>query len=897
MREERVPSGEPIDLRLLEGSRRILAGRVDLFASGLDEAGRPAGPRLPIGSLGPGDWFSGPGSRGSAAAVPPDSHRVGILAVGRPGTDVAVHPAFDDEAVSGEKAAELRAGFRKWIETVGSLSGRSDPPGDAPPRPADPADGSETPGSPRECHAALLAQARGRLEEEEETRRKKIAGRDRAGERAFTRGLRRITAFLSPGHTAPPPEPAAADDPLAAACARVLAAAGVAEVRLRPAEPGRTDTAERIADHAREAGAGHRVVLLDRPRWWREDNGPLLAFEGAGERPVALLPRRSGGYDLEDPETGSRRRVTAEQARSLKREAHMFFAGLPDRPARLRDMARVGFRGMASDLRAVVFFGCFAGSLALAIPIGTGWLVGRIIPEQESGALLQLTLVLAGTTIGASVFDTLRAIGMIRLVGRFANQSQAAVFHRILRLPTSFFRLFASGDLAMRASGIGQILQIASRRAADALLGWLFALVSLAYLFFLNPLLALVATGLTAATLAVTLATNLLRFRWERRETERDGVLGSVVFQLLRGVSKLRSTGAERRAFARWSRPFAERNEARFRLRRAQGFVESFQAGVLVANSLVLFATVAYLLPGFSTGSFVAFMSAFGQLSAATAGLAAAATELLRIVPLLERVRPILEAAPERRPSANPPGRLRGGVAATHVDFSYAPGAPLVLRDVSLHAGPGEFVAIVGPSGSGKSTLFRLLLGFEDPSRGEISFDERNLENLDREAVRRQLGVVLQNGELLPGDIATNILGSKNLPVEKAWQAAGLAGLREEIEAMPMGMQTLLSEGAETVSGGQRQRILIARALVGDPAVLLLDEATSALDNRTQARVARSLASLRVTRIVIAHRLSTVRGADRIYVLDRGQVVEAGTYEDLMAEDGVFAALARRQIA
>ena len=220
-----------------------------------------------------------------------------------------------------------------------------------------------------------------------------------------------------------------------------------------------------------------------------------------------------------------------------------------------------------------------------------------------------------------------------------------------------------------------------------------------------------------------------------------------------------------------------------------------------------------------------------------------------------------------------------------------------MLEDVSLTAEPGEFVAIVGPSGAGKSTVFRLLLGFERPETGTVSYDGQSLGELDARAVRRQLGVVIQNARILAGPIFQNIVGAANLTLDDAWEAARIAGIAEDIERLPMGMHTFISDAAAAFSGGQRQRLLIARAVVARPRVLLFDEATSALDNRTQAAVSSALEQLQATRIVIAHRLSTIQHADRIVVLERGRIVEQGHYDELMESDGLFASLARRQIA
>jgi ABC-type bacteriocin/lantibiotic exporter with double-glycine peptidase domain len=264
---------------------------------------------------------------------------------------------------------------------------------------------------------------------------------------------------------------------------------------------------------------------------------------------------------------------------------------------------------------------------------------------------------------------------------------------------------------------------------------------------------------------------------------------------------------------------------------------------------------------------------------------------------MMERIKPILQEEPEAAGGAADPGDLSGQITLSDVSFRYGEDSPLALDNVSFNVDPGEFVAIVGPTGCGKSTLLRLLLGFETPTAGAVLFDGQEMTQLEVGAVRRQCGVVLQNGQLLAGDIKSNIIGSSGYTIEDAWTAARMAGIDKQIEAMPMGMHTVLSEGATTLSGGQRQRIMIARALVSRPRIILFDEATSALDNPTQKVVAESMRQLNATRIIIAHRLSSVAEADRVIVLDQGRIVQRGRYEELLADqDGLFASLASQQL-
>jgi ATP-binding cassette subfamily C protein len=299
---------------------------------------------------------------------------------------------------------------------------------------------------------------------------------------------------------------------------------------------------------------------------------------------------------------------------------------------------------------------------------------------------------------------------------------------------------------------------------------------------------------------------------------------------------------------------------------------------------------------GLTTGEFLAFAAAFGQFQAAALELSGAFLSILGVVPLYERAKPILDALPEVSTMKTHPGELSGAIEVKHAVFRYRADAPLALRDVSIKIPAGRFVAFVGPSGSGKSTLLRLLLGFETPESGSVYFDDQDLTGLDVQAVRQQIGVVLQNGRLSTGSVYQNIVGSAPLSMEDATQAARLAGLEEDIRALPMGMHTMIGEGGAGLSGGQRQRLMIARAIVRKPRMIFFDEATSALDNETQGIISRSLESLQATRVVIAHRLSTIVNADYIYVMEKGAVVQEGRYEDLIRREGPFADLARRQI-
>jgi NHLM bacteriocin system ABC transporter ATP-binding protein len=743
-------------------------------------------------------------------------------------------------------------------------------------------------------HRVLLTCVAINLAEAEAAERGRLRRRARAERRVVRATLERLADAAQGGGeedaSAPAPE-----EPLLAACRLVGSRLGI-DIQAPPGgtRRGRRDPVGAIARASRLRV--RRVVLSG--DWWRRDNGPLLAFLAPDERPVALLPVSPSRYELADPAAGKRSRLTGAAARAVLPFAYTLYRPFPARPLTVCDVFRFGFPGSGGDWARVALLGLAGGLLGLLTPVATGWIFDRIIPGAERNQLLVVVLALAAAALAGALFQLARGAAVLRAEARMEGAVQAGVWDRLLNLPAPFFRRYAAGDLASRALGIADIRQVLTDVALSSVLSFVFSLVYFALLFYYDVRLALLACGLFGALLLVTALVVRVQLRYQRRIYEARGKIAGLVLQLVTGIARLRVAGAEDRALAVWGRQFGAQRELSFRARSVANGLAAFNAAVPVVNLMALFAVVA-LLPsaGLSLGAFLAFSVAFAQVLSAALFLGSNITYAIQVVPLYERARPILEAVPEVDAARADPGDLGGDVEVSHVTFRYRPDGPPVLEDLSLHVRPGEIVAFVGPSGAGKSTLMRLLLGFEAPAAGSIYYDRADLAGLDLHAVRRQIGVVLQDGKVTAGDIFSNIVGASVLTLDDAWEAARLSGLDDDIARMPMGMHTVVPDGGGTLSGGQRQRLLIARAVVARPRILLFDEATSALDNETQARVARSLEGLKATRIVIAHRLTTVRNADRIYVLDRGRVVQQGCYGELLDQPGLFADLARRQLA
>jgi ATP-binding cassette subfamily C protein len=670
------------------------------------------------------------------------------------------------------------------------------------------------------------------------------------------------------------------------------------------------EAADLEAGHAGSLRA-RRVLLAT--GWWRSLGAAMLARAAdrrQSPRPgdaadvrgwIALVPRFLGGYralalasdgkPLEWP-------VDEAFAARLAPFAYTFHQTFERKPVTARALMTLAIGNDFRDVAIVMALGLFAALIGLLTPIATARLIDVAIPKALEGEIAQVVAGLALAGLSLIALEVLRSLAVLRVEGRSGIATQAAVLDRLISAPSRFFRLFSSGDLAQRLAGVNTVQRAITGAVVAIFVSTLFVAANVALMAAYSAALTSVALAVVGATVALSVAIGLARVKLGRRIEALDGRISALSFEYLSGIAKLRAGAAEARAFERWAAAYRERRV----FNRSSAYLANFETVVmsfLQPAATVLVLLVAWQLAqsprgGISTGTFVAFHAALFSLLGGVQSIIGTALDLLHLKPLWERAQPLLETLPETGGERALRHAPRGAIRLEGVKFAY-PGGEDVLHGIDLAIRPGEYVALVGPSGSGKSTLIRLLLGFEEPREGRILYDERDLAALNLAQLRKRIGTVLQGGRLWAGDLYTNIVGAANLPVEAAWDAARAAGLADDIEAMPMGMYTMVSEGLSTLSGGQRQRVLIARALVARPAILLLDEATSALDNVSQRVVLDALEGLSATRIVVAHRLSTVRGADRIMVLDRGRVVQEGTFPELAAKPGLFAEMLARQ--
>ena len=643
----------------------------------------------------------------------------------------------------------------------------------------------------------------------------------------------------------------------------------------------------------RPSGVMRRKVTLTGD-WYTNGIGALLAQNADGDM-IALIPDGLSGYRFIDYETGKTVKVTEKNKDQIQPEAMCFYKPLPLKAIGIKDLiiyivgtlSKFDFILMALATLAVSLLGMF-------MPQINNTLFADVIPSGNAALIIPLACMLIGVTLSTALATLIKTTLLSRITTKMNTAVSAAAFGRLMSLPVSFFKPYSSGELASRLTGVTTLCGMLVETFLTTGLNSLFSLIYVGQIFNYAPSLAIPALIIMALTLVFSFASVMAQMSIYRNSMNANAKLSGLVYSLFSGVTKIKLSGAERRAFSQWAKGYQAYASANYAIPTSVHLLNVLPSLVGMVGTIIFYFNA--VTTRVAMADYMAFNTSYGMLSGAIGTLAGIAYSIARIRPTLELVAPILQTAPEVAENKRVVEKISGAIELNNVSFRYSADTPMIIDNLSLKIRPGQYVAIVGKTGCGKSTLMRLILGFETPQKGAVYFDGKDLTSLDLKSLRRKIGVVMQNGKLFQGDIYSNIaVSAPGLTAEGAMKAAEAAGMAEDINNMPMGLHTIISEGGGGISGGQRQRLLIARAIAPNPKLLMFDEATSALDNLTQKQVSDSLDKLKCTRIVIAHRLSTIRQCDRIIVLDKGHIVEDGTYDQLIAQNGFFAELVARQ--
>ena len=638
----------------------------------------------------------------------------------------------------------------------------------------------------------------------------------------------------------------------------------------------------------------YRKVTLE--EGWRKDAmGPMImALEDTGAV-VTVLPRTGGIFVYRDPSTGKYVRVSAREEQRLGKEAYCFYRPLPLRKITLKDL----FVYMWDSLQIWDIVAFLLSALAITL-VGTLMprlnlvLMDTVVSYGSSRLLMAVMGFMVFATVGNFLLGIIRQLVLSRIRVRLDVNVQAASMMRVLSLPADFFKDYSSGELGQYLGYMNSLCDTLVDAIFSTAITGVFSLVYVTQIFSYARSLVVPSLLVTILTLALSLSSNALQAARNKEQMGLAAKEKGLTYAFLNGIEKIRLSGAENRAFAKWMDIYTQEADLKFNPPAIIKLGSVFAAAISLAGTIIMYYVA--VRSGVSVADYYAFNAAYAYISGAFTAISSVAITAATVKPSLEIVRPLMEAEPEKHTGRETVVSLTGNIELSHVTFRYEKDGRKILDDLSLTIPARQYVAIVGKTGCGKSTLMRLLLGFEKPEKGVIFYDRKDMQTLDLGSLRKNIGTVLQDGDLFGGSIFENItISDPTLTLSDAWAAAEVAGMADDIKAMPMGMATVLQEGAGGISGGQRQRIMIARAVAPRPKLLLLDEATSALDNITQKQVSEALDKMRCTRIVIAHRLSTIRHCDRILVMDNGKIAEDGTYEELIARNGIFAELVERQ--
>lgn len=661
------------------------------------------------------------------------------------------------------------------------------------------------------------------------------------------------------------------------------------------------DVKEKIDYACAPYGIMHRSVRLVGD-WYNDACGVMVAKLKASGKLVTLIPGAVSGYRFYDGEIKKYVKVDKHNSYIIEENALVFYKPLPEKEFTIARLLQYIAKFMSrSDSLLWLILCVISINLSLNIPVITQSIFSTLVPTEEVQLLPAACSWFVGIVLGSYLIDLQKDVVTKKMSVKAGYRIQAAGMMRLLNLPRSFFEKYSPGNLASRIDMLGNLTEM----TVEALSSTAFVLILVVTClnrtvknfsqFTHTVVFVSVFTGIIYLS-SIILNTKLISQRLEAY-TKENGI----TYDTILGIQKIRLTNSEKRAFARWGRAFAERATLEYTPKRSITLIKIAPTVVSFLGMLEMYAVITiYAYQDYTNTAvpvFFSFLVLYGFLSGALIELTKSAQQVAMIKPMVELVSPIFNTETESSFTKTTDKRISGEIELSHVYFRYRDDTPDVVRDINLKIKKGDYVGIVGTTGCGKSTLIRLMTGLEKPRMGAVYYDGNDINNIPSQVLRKNTGVVEQNGRLFQGSILSNIrIAAPNISEDELWDTFEKAGIADDIREMPMGIHTVISEGEGGLSGGQRQRLVIARALAHKPKILFFDEATSALDNITQKVVSDTLDSLNCTRVVIAHRLSTVKNCKRIIVMNEGQIVEEGTYDELIKKQGFFAELAAKQM-
>ena len=660
------------------------------------------------------------------------------------------------------------------------------------------------------------------------------------------------------------------------------------------AKEGIDDFDEALEYILRPHGIMRRNIKI-REDWYKDAYGPILGFMKEGQVPVALLPQKVIGYYYIDPQSGEKVKINKRNAENIMEDALCFYRPLPLKKLEIPDLLLYMRRCVSiEDVVLIGIASLFVSAVGLVAPRLTKALSGPVLNSKSLNMLISIGIFMISSTLSKQLFDASYSLISSRVSTKISLSVDAAAMSRVLSLPAKFFREYSSGELSSRVGSISSLCNMLANFMFSLGLTGLSSLMYVNQIFNFAPSLVIPSIIIIFVSILLSVMSSTLQIKISGEQMKLAAEGSGLSYALVTGIQKIKLSGAEKRAFSKWLNHYARESEYVYNPPLFLKVNSVLVTAVSLIGNIVLYYIAVRTNIGQS--NFFAFNTTYGMVMGAFSSLATMALSVARLRPILEMAEPILEEVPEIAENKEIITNVRGNIELSNVFFRYDEKSPYIVNNLSLKIKAGEYVSIVGKTGCGKSTLMRLLLGFEKPEKGAIYYDGKDLERIDLKSLRRKIGTVMQSGGLFQGDIYSNIAISKpSLTLDEAWEAAEIAGMADDIRDMPMGMQTIISEGQGGISGGQKQRIMIARAVAPKPKILFFDEATSALDNKTQKQVSNALDALKCTRVIIAHRLSTIKHCDRILVLEGGKIIEEGTYDELVAKNGFFAELVERQ--